>query len=382
MRAQFTEAEFEQVGLYPGMKSVRAAIRPGMKPMEIPPAPKFNTPVTPKENLRLLLSGKKPYWIPRYAVVGDSDISAFRPRENGDNIVNHQIFDGGDYFDYTGLGNVMLSSWFEIIWEYIPECAGATVRPGSPKIADINKWEEVLKFPDLDSIDWEACGKRNKEYLAGGKFNTLGIQCGLWERLISLMDCDRAAIAMIDEDQKEAVKRLFDKLTDFYIDYIGRIKKVCDIDCVLIHEDWAHQNGPFFSPGTAREMLVPYMRRIADFCHGNDMFFEHHCCGSVKTLIEPMLETGADFWCGQQLPVNDNLALAKQYKDRSFAFGVPLPAIPENADTEEMERAAKEFVDEYGDCKLLFYNMVPNIPNEYLKILYKTYRMKFWDYEY
>ena len=39
MRAKFTEAEFEQVGLYPGMKSVRAAIRPGMQPMEISLSP-------------------------------------------------------------------------------------------------------------------------------------------------------------------------------------------------------------------------------------------------------------------------------------------------------------------------------------------------------
>jgi hypothetical protein len=45
-------------------------------------------------------------------------------------------------------------------------------------------------------------------------------------------------------------------LCDFYADYIGRVKEVCDIDGVLIHED-GHIKRPFFSPATAREMLVP-----------------------------------------------------------------------------------------------------------------------------
>ncbi len=362
------------------MKSMRIADSIFFVGLEngLPPTPEYNTPITAKENFKLLLSGKRPYWIPVSAFVGKSDLLNFRPRENGDNIANHQVMDGGEYYDYVGLGDNIFSCWFDLIWEYVSEIGGATVRPGSPKVSDINKWEEYVKFPDLDKVDWKACGERNKELLAGDKFNQLGIQCGLWERLMSLMDADKAAIALIDEEQKEGVHRLFDKLCDFYDDYIGRVKDVCDIDGVLIHEDWAHQNGPFFSPATAREMLVPYMQRIAESCKKRGLYFEHHCCGKVGPLIEPMLETGAACWCGQQLPLNDTLALAKKYKDRNFAFGVPYPAIEPGTSRQKMKEIAEKFLDEYGDCKLIAYNMAP-VPDEFFDIMYELYRERYCD---
>ena len=382
MRPAFSEHELDVVGAYPGLKSVDLlGIMGGIE--NLPVFPKRNRPITPKENWKLLLSGQKPYWIPRYGFVcGDDDVVGFRPRENSDNIANHQVFDGGAYFDYTGLGNIIYSAWFDLIWEFVPECGGATVRPGNPRVDDMNRWREIVKFPNLDEVDWEACGKRNKDYLNTDKMVTLGIQCGIWERLISLMDCDAAAIAMIDEDQIDAVKDFFHELTSFYIDYIGRLKAACPgIDNVLIHEDWCHQNGPFFSPDTAREMLLPSMRRLADFCHANGMSFEHHCCGKTEKLIEVMMETGADFWCGQQLPLNDTLAFAKKYKDRKFAFGVLAPAAPEGASQEQIQEIADQFIEEYGDCRIIFANMEPISP-QMLDALYRAYRIRYSNYDY
>jgi hypothetical protein len=48
----------------------------------------------------------------------------------------------------------------------------------------------------------ESLRRKKQELLAGDKFNQLGIQCGLVERLMSLMDADKAAIALIEEEQK------------------------------------------------------------------------------------------------------------------------------------------------------------------------------------
>lgn len=381
-RPLFQESELNIIGSYPGLKSVNLmGVMTGFGQPEI--LPRRNRPISGKENWRLLLTGKKPYWIPRYSlVVGDADVIGFRPRENSDNIANHQVWDGGLYYDYTGLGNIIYSAWFGLIWEFVPSIGGATVRPGTPKITDMNRWRDVVTFPDLDAVDWEACGRRNKEYLDTDKMVTLGIQCGIWERLIALMDCEPAAIAMIDDDQTDAVKDFFHELTTFYIDYISRLKAVCPgIDNVLIHEDWCHQNGPFFSPETAEEMLVPSMRRLADFCHSNGMFFEHHCCGRVEKMIETMMTTGADFWCGQQPPLNDTLALAKQYKDRPFAFGVPAPAIPEDASPTQIQDIADAFVEEYGDCRIFLGNREP-VPPFLLDALYRAYRTKYSDYDY
>jgi hypothetical protein len=64
--------------------------------------------------------------------LGKSDLLNFRPRENGDNIANHQVMDGGEYYDYVGLGDNIFSCWFDLIWEYVSNrrCYGA---PGSQK---------------------------------------------------------------------------------------------------------------------------------------------------------------------------------------------------------------------------------------------------------
>lgn len=381
-RPIFTEKEMEVIGSYPGLRSVKLMGIMGGIDDRIT-FPKRNRPITPYENWKLLLTGKKPYWIPRYGFVcGDDDIVGFRPRENSDNIANHQVFDGGDYYDYVGLGNIIYSAWFDLIWEFVPSCGGATVRPGEPRVKDMNQWRDIVKFPNLDEVDWEACAKRNREYTTSDKLVTLGIQCGIWERLISLMDCDKAAMAMIDEDQEDAVKDFFDALTDFYIDYIGRLKKACPgITNVLIHEDWCHQNGPFFSPDTAREMLVPYMNKLADFCHENGMFFEHHCCGKLGPMADVMVkEVRSDFWCGQQ-DLNDGLAMAKKYQDCNFAIGVQSPAVPDDATPEDIQKIADDFVAEYGDCKIIICDMTPIRP-ELLEALYRAYRIRFSDYDY
>ncbi len=114
-------------------------------------------------------------------------------------------------------------------------------------------------IPDLDALDWDRCENNNKDYLDTPQHNQLGILCGFWERLMSLMDVEGAAVALIDEDQSEGLHRFFDQYADFLIDYITRMKKICDIDGVLIHDDWGHQNGAFFSLDTAMEMFVPYL---------------------------------------------------------------------------------------------------------------------------
>ena len=80
---------------------------------------------------------------------------------------------------------------------------------------------------------------------------------GWFERLISFMDFDNAVVALIDEDQKDAVKELFDRLSDLYIKIIDKyLEYFPGIDGFCIHDDWGAQKDTFFSPDTAMEMIV------------------------------------------------------------------------------------------------------------------------------
>ena len=203
-RTAFSKDEFKVVGTYPGIE--RFAVSGAQ--ITIPESPKFNRPISVRENWKLLLDGKKPYWIPSTGWVFCDQIQ-FRPRINPDNVVNHQIFDGGPSVDYDTFEKVMHSSWFDLDWEWEYAISGATVRPGNPKIKDINHWEDYVSIPDLDNLDWELYKKENREYLKIDKLTVLGLQMSLWERLMCLMDVDNAAIALVDDDQKEGVHRFF-----------------------------------------------------------------------------------------------------------------------------------------------------------------------------
>lgn len=354
-RPRFSPAELEPTGkFYPPVTSFGG--------IQMPPQPVPNRPITPRENIMLLAQGKKPYWFP-IGGFGSADVLGFRPRINGDNVANHQIFDGGPPFDYSGYGDIIESTWFGLDWE-TTDIGGAMMRPGAPKLPDITRWEEYVTFPDLDAADWEECRVQNIEYLGTDKLNQLGIQCGIWERLMALMDVAEACIALVDEDLKPHTHRFFDAYTDFLIDYIKRVKAVCNINSVVIHEDWAHQRGPFMAPDTAREMLVPYVKRITDYLHGEGMLYEIHMCGATEALIPLYFEAGVDMWSAIQPLLYDTEALVKKYKDERFIFGITAPPVTPDFTEDEMRAAAKAFVEEYKDCKILvsFFSMAADFP--------------------
>lgn len=79
------------------------------------------------------------------------DVNVFRPRVNPDNVVTHLIYDGEPKYKFES--NVMKSDWFDIEWVFQPNVGGATVRPGTPKVPDICKWEDFVSMPNLDDLD-------------------------------------------------------------------------------------------------------------------------------------------------------------------------------------------------------------------------------------
>jgi len=365
-RPAFDPKELEPTGeLYVGMAA-------GFDGMPMPPDPVLKRPIPVKQNLRMLLEGKRPYWIPTGGFFA-ADLQGFRPRINPDNIANHQIFDGGPEFSYEEAGIIKTSRygdhihswWFDLDW-ITTDVGGAMFLPGAPKIPDITEWEKYVQMPDLDSplMDWDSLAEQNAAYLGTDKMNQLGIQCGLWERLMALMDATDACMALYDEDLKPHTHRFLDAYCNFLIDYIKRIKDRVDIECVCIHEDWAHQRGPFFSAETASEMLVPYVKRITDFLHANDMFYEIHMCGATEKLIPCYLEAGVDIWSAIQPLLYDSLALVKEYKDEPLAFCVMPPRVTNDASDEEMREAAQKFVEDYKDCNLMlmYFDMDPEAP--------------------
>ena len=366
-RPKFDPKELEPIGTYPEIKTDIFVLKGVPQP---PEHHIYNRPISPKKNFKLALSGQKPYWVPR-AGWRFCDINIFRPRMHPDNFATRIIYDAEDPPVYTG--NKIISSWFDLEWEFSEVAGGATVHPGNPKVPDIENWEKYISIPDPDGFDYKQCAKINREFLNVDKLNELGILTGFWERLMSLMDVENAAIAMIDEDEKIAVHRLFERLTDLYIGYIRNMKAHHDIDCILMHDDWGHQHSTFFSIDTFREMLTPYYKKVIDAVHDLGMVFHLHSCGKNQTLVPAMLEVGVDMWCPQDM--NDYDMLTQTYKDDPIVFALIEPAIPSNAPKEEIRKIAQEWVEKYKDCRVAtFINSAAPAPLEFASAIYEFSR--------
>ncbi len=301
-----------------------------------PGAPKYNTPITPRENIFRFLKGEG-LWAPC-----GSDIVTLCPSIIPDNVARAFVIEAQPFDNAVNGGGLDM---FGIEWEYIPQVGGSMVRPGSPlKVPDILQWENYITFPNLDDYDWEGSVKANASHISDGRAMMVWVMNGLFERLISFMEFENAALALIDDDEKEAVHRLFDRLCVFYDDYIGRLHKYYNADAIYFHDDWGSQRAPFFSLDTVREMIVPYLKRVCDSAHKNNMFVDFHSCGKIEMLVPAMIEAGVDVWSGQ--PMNDRLLVLKQYGDQiKLNFG---PTAGFGMTQEQVAEATQKFLDEYG----------------------------------
>ena len=292
-----------------------------------PATPLRNFPVTPRENMMALYYEKHPFWMPvsnEGKMIGSALYS--------DNLGRGMGHDNKDSFG--------------IEWEYIATVGGSIVRPGEPLLKDVNDWKEVIHFPDIDTWDW--AGEAEKVKLDGRFPYQISLVNGFWfERLISFMDFAPAAMALVDEDQQEAILELFQATTDFACKVVD---KLCEnypmLDGFNIHDDWGSQKAPFFSDEIAYTYFVPFMRQLTGHIHKWGRYATLHSCGHGEDRVQCFIDGGFDEWDPQVM--NDIHALYDHYGDK-IVFGVwPDKFDPEHASEEEQREAARAFVKQFN----------------------------------
>lgn len=281
-------------------------------------------------------------WIPM-----DSDVIRLTPSLVPDNRARGFVMEAAPFDpDREGGGSDM----FGVIWEWVPQAGGSMVRPNHPKVSDITEWEKDIVFPDLSLWDWEASAEANRVFI-GQKERLLGITVlnGLFERLVSFTDMGEAMVSLVDEEGQEGVHRLFGRLVEFYISFLGKCKEYYKMDLVTFHDDWGSQRAPLFSLDTCRRMLVPYLKGIVDAVHGMGMIFELHSCGKNELLVPAMVEAGVDMWNGQD--VNDKQMLCQKYGDQMIFGAAPIDLTPESSE-EEVWASYRRFMEDFKDYRI------------------------------
>ncbi|MCL2045627.1 MAG: methyltransferase [Oscillospiraceae bacterium] len=291
-----------------------------------PDTPIRATPVSARENISAMYFDKHPYWIPTAI---DAAMVALP-------LYNMTLGRGGieDFTDSFG-----------IEWEYVPQVNGAIVRPGEPFIGNANELKDKIKFPNMDEWDWEKAAEDFKVDMKRGYQPTL--INGFWfERLVSFMEFGPAAVALIDDEQKDAVKAFFEESTEFAMKVVDKmIEYWPGFDGINIHDDWAGQKAPFFSMETAYEMFVPYMKALTDHIHSKGRYVSLHSCGHGYDRVQAFIDGGIDSWDPQ--PMNDTQALFEHYGDKIIIAVAPDRFDPETTSEEEQRSRARDFVDRF-----------------------------------
>ena len=292
--------------------------------------------LTPHDNFIRFFKNEPVQWAP-----ASRDMLRFDPDIIPDNIARGAVNETRRYTAEQYGGNDM----FGVPWIYVPAERGSIEPPGYTMLEDICDWEEIVTFPDLDAWDWEGAAERNRGYLSTDKLIDSTIYTGFFERLISFLGFEDAAVAMIDEDSEDAIHALFERLSDLYIEIIRRMNRHFHTGHIYLHDDWGTQKSTFFSASRHQEMIVPYLKKIASSAHEMGVFVEMHSCGCISTLIPNLISTGIDSWRGQPV-INDKYALVKQY-GKEFKFGVEIVAPAHPVTDEEADRIAQEFAEQY-----------------------------------
>jgi len=162
------------------------------------------------------------------------------------------------------------------------------------------------------------------------------------------MDFAPAAMALIDDDQKDAIKALFEATTEMAMKVVDKVIEYWPgLDGVNVHDDWGSQKAPFFSQETAYELFVPYMRALTDHIHSKGRYVTLHSCGHNFTRVQCFIDGGFDSWDPQIM--NDTHGLYEQFGDKIIISVVPDFFDPETTPEDEQRRRAREYFDRF--CK-------------------------------
>jgi hypothetical protein len=351
----FNKKEIEKITIMPGMFGG-------------PDYPAFDYPCSHLENYHQNMRGQG-HWVPT-----SNDIIWFCPKVFPDNTAKGNVHEAV-HFPKDRLGGFDM---FGIEWTYQADIGGSTVRPGSPVLADVNDWRNVITFPDIHSWAWKESIDINTSYLAdSGRLVNTVICTGWFERLISFMDFAEAAKTLIDKKRRQSLVALFEALTDLYIEIINKFMESFPglIHGITVHDDWGNQNGPSIGEKTIRETLFSPIKRITDYLHSKGLYADMHNCGKIDRLLPILVDLGIDRLENQPLVNRDDF-----YRNygRVMSMSYTPDALPPDATDEDYRKAAREFVDKYFNkgTKVLLETYYQPMPMPYLEELYICSRLK------
>lgn len=225
-------------------------------------------------------------------------------------------------------------------------------------VKDIEKWEEQLKVPDLDNLDWTKAEEIAKSINREEKFAAFMFGAGLFERSHHLMGMENALISYMEyPDEMAAMLRV---ICEYKKKYIRLMAEHCQPEVIFYHDDWGSKQNLFLPPSVWREIIKPLQKEIADTIHECGMIYMHHADCICQPIVEDMVEIGVDIWQGV-IAQNDIVKIQQITKGKlAMVGGIDGPKVDiENITEEEIRAEVRRAIDTYCPAGRFF----PSIPN-------------------
>jgi len=186
--------------------------------------------------------------------------------------------------------------------------------------------------------------------------------------------------------RRDYVLRVFERQCSMGLANLARIAQAVGdrVDVVFLSgTDFGTQTGPFVSPGTYRELYMPFHKELNDWVHAHTNWKTFlHSCGSIAALIPLFLEAGFDILNPVQCSAAgmDPRSLKERFGDRAcfWGGGVDTQRTLPLGTPEEVRREVRERIGILGRGGGLVFNTVHNVqarvPVENLLALYEAVR--------
>ena len=249
------------------------------------------------ENLRRVLRGEKPDWIPVECW--------FDPRGDGAYTLipykgAHAPSAGG--YDIWGVRWVGTG-------EHLPypvEHPAATV-------------EEALAmpFPDIHDPALWAEPRAKVEAVKGESVPIAWQPGGLWERYWFLLGLETALVSLLD--QPELAFTLLQRIADWQIEAADHFIDI-GIEVARISDDYGSQTSLLMSPTTWRQLIRPHLSRIVEHYRQAGVPVILHSCGNLTRIMDDLIELNFAAF-NIQTNANDLVALRRRYGRRFCLWG-------------------------------------------------------------
>ncbi len=182
--------------------------------------------------------------------------------------------------------------------------------------------------------------------------------------------------------EPEMFRVVIDRILDFYLEANEIFYKATEgkLHAVLIGNDLGSQESLMLSADMIRDFVLPGTRKLVEQAHRYGLKVIHHSCGSIRPIIDDLIECGVDAVHPIQALAKgmDPYSLKDEFGDRvSFCGGVDAQYLLVKGNADDVGKKVAELKTLFPTGLIISPSheaILPDIPPENIDALFKSIR--------